>query len=38
MVRRFSYHIVFEIREDGIVVMAIAHNPRRPGYWARRRD
>jgi hypothetical protein len=37
MIDRFSYHVVFEVRETEIVVKAIAHNRRRPGYWTRRR-
>lgn len=36
-VRGFSYQVVFEIRYDEIVVLAVAHSSRRPGYWARRR-
>lgn len=35
--RRFPYRIVFEIREACLVVLAIAHARRRPGYWKRRR-
>jgi mRNA-degrading endonuclease RelE of RelBE toxin-antitoxin system len=35
--RRFPYRIVFEIREPEIVVLAVAHARRRPGYWKHRR-
>lgn len=33
----FPYHVFFEIRPDELVVLAVAHGSRRPGYWARRR-
>ena len=33
---RFPYHIVYEIRSEDILVVAIAHTARRPGYWSRR--
>jgi hypothetical protein len=31
--RRFPYGIVYEILESEILVIAIAHMHRRPGYW-----
>jgi toxin ParE1/3/4 len=37
LVRRFSDQVGFEVRQDELVVKAIAHTSRRPGYWARRR-
>src|SRR5947209_452385 len=30
---RFPFSIVFECQKDEIVVVAIAHASRRPGYW-----
>ncbi len=33
----FSYQVIFEIRPDELVVLAIAHGSRRPGYWSRRK-
>lgn len=30
----FPYHVVFETFVDRIEVLAIAHDRRRPGYWA----
>lgn len=36
-VQRFRYILVFRQREpDEIVVVAVAHTSRRPGYWRRR--
>jgi plasmid stabilization system protein ParE len=33
---RFPYQIVYRIRTDEIVVVALAHLKRRPGYWKHR--
>ena len=33
----FPYQVIFEIRSDEIVVLAVAHGSRRPGYWSRRK-
>jgi plasmid stabilization system protein ParE len=35
-VRRFPYHVVYVELADQIQVLAIAHDRRRPGYWADR--
>jgi toxin ParE1/3/4 len=32
--QRFAYHLVYRIRDDAtLVVVAVAHKRRRPGYW-----
>ncbi|MBM3132908.1 MAG: type II toxin-antitoxin system RelE/ParE family toxin [Deltaproteobacteria bacterium] len=31
--RRFPYGIVYQIREDEILIVAIAHLHRKPDYW-----
>lgn len=36
IVDRFPYAIMFRVERDEIVVVAIAHAKRRPGYWSRR--
>lgn len=33
----FPYQVIFEIRVVELVVLAVAHSSRRPGYWSRRR-
>jgi plasmid stabilization system protein ParE len=33
LLRRFPYLIVYRVLDDRIVVVAIAHANRRPGYW-----
>ncbi len=34
---RFPFTIPYQIMGDEIVVLALAHTSRRPGYWKRRR-
>jgi toxin ParE2 len=36
--RRFPYRVIYEIGRDPIRILAVAHNSRRPGYWADRID
>lgn len=31
--RRFPYSLVYELREDEVRVLAVAHQRRRPGFW-----
>lgn len=33
VVNRFPYALLFEIANDGIQVLAVAHHRREPGYW-----
>ena len=35
-VRRFPYQVVYLVIDDDIVVIAIAHDRRQPGYWMSR--
>ncbi len=32
----FPYHIAYSIRGEEIILWAIAHSHKRPGYWAKR--
>lgn len=36
LTRRFPYAVFFDLEHHRVVVMAIAHTSRRPGYWAER--
>jgi plasmid stabilization system protein ParE len=36
ILKRFPYDIVFLEHGEGIVVVAVAHHARRPGYWRHR--
>ncbi|HEX5443446.1 MAG TPA: type II toxin-antitoxin system RelE/ParE family toxin [Pirellulales bacterium] len=37
LMRRFPYTLVYELRQDEIIVVAVSHARRRPNYWLRRR-
>ena len=37
LVARFPYSVVYRHEADSIVVVAVAHQRRRPGYWRRRK-
>jgi len=34
--RRFPYKVVYRLREHDIVIVAVAHESREPGYWSDR--
>jgi plasmid stabilization system protein ParE len=34
--RRFPYTVIYEVRPDEALVLAVAHARRRPNYWKRR--
>ncbi|MBI5632224.1 MAG: type II toxin-antitoxin system RelE/ParE family toxin [Nitrospirae bacterium] len=36
LVRRFPYSLIYEIKDRGPVVLAVAHGHRKPGYWRKR--
>ena len=36
LVSRFPYAVFFDVEPERVVVMAIAHSSRRPGYWGGR--
>lgn len=36
LVTRFPYQVVYRVRPNEIVVVALAHLKRRPGYWKHR--
>lgn len=37
VVARFPYSIVYREEPSGIVIVAVTHQRRRPGYWRRRK-
>jgi len=37
MLSRFPYAVVYHVRKDIVLVVAVAHSRRRPGYWRGRR-
>ena len=34
---RFPFTVVYQVKEGEIVILALAHTSRKPGYWSRRR-
>ena len=38
IVDRFPYVVVFKLLDEDVLVVAVAHARRRPGYWIDRRD
>ena len=35
--RRFPYSIIYRITADELLILAVAHHRRRPGYWTNRK-
>lgn len=33
ILRRFPYALIYEVLPEKVVVLAVAHTSRRPGYW-----
>ncbi len=36
IIRKFPFTIIYEIRSDEIVILAVAHQKRKPDYWRER--
>jgi plasmid stabilization system protein ParE len=36
VLRRFPFSIIYRVKESNIVIVAVAHGRRRPGYWINR--
>lgn len=37
LVRGYPYRVIFEPEDDAVLIVAVAHHSRRPGYWRHRR-
>jgi plasmid stabilization system protein ParE len=35
-IRKFPYSLIYSVENDEIVIWAVAHGSRRPGYWITR--
>jgi plasmid stabilization system protein ParE len=33
LTKRFPYSIIYQILEDSVLIVAVAHQSRKPGYW-----
>src|SRR5262245_9327221 len=38
LLHRFPFTLIYAVEQDSIVVIAVAHHGRRPGYWRSRVD
>jgi len=36
VLRKFRCSLIFTIEKDGLLILAVAHHSRRPGYWVGR--
>lgn len=36
LLRKFPYSLIYTIGRDGVLILAVAHHSRRPGYWVGR--
>ena len=36
LVKRFPYVVIFEVRDKEVLIVAIVHGSREPGYWESR--
>jgi len=37
LVHRFPYQVVYRLSNEEVIIVAIAHLKRKPGYWRRRK-
>lgn len=35
-IRRFPYQIIYRVSDDHVLIIAVAHKRRRPGFWTDR--
>lgn len=36
LTRRFPYSVIYEVREEDLLIIAVTHSNREPGYWKNR--
>lgn len=36
ILRKFRYSLIYSIEKSGVLILAVAHHSRRPGYWVGR--
>ena len=38
VLRKFHYSLIYTIEKNRVLILAVAHHSRRPGYWVGRRS
>ena len=38
VMQKFPYNIIYKLTPDKIIIIAVAHQKRLPGYWENRKD
>lgn len=38
LLAQFPFRLIYSLESDGILIISVAHNRRRPGYWLSRAD
>ena len=36
ILQKFRYSLIYSVEKDGLLILAVAHHSRRPGYWVGR--
>jgi toxin ParE1/3/4 len=36
LMRRFPFNVIYEVHTDHVLIVAVAHQRRKPGYWKSR--
>ena len=36
LLRKFRYSLMYALEPEGVLILAVAHHSRRPGYWSER--
>lgn len=36
LLRKFRYSLIYSVEQDGVLILAVAHQSRRPEYWVGR--
>jgi toxin ParE1/3/4 len=37
VLKRFPYSLIYQLRNEELTIIAVAHQSRRPGYWSKRK-
>ncbi|EEF57151.1 type II toxin-antitoxin system RelE/ParE family toxin [Pedosphaera parvula] len=37
-IKKFPYHFIYKAGNDRVIILAVAHASRKPGYWSKRKE